>query len=318
MAIPARPAPAAARRGFGARRWRDWAWQAAVILLIAAAVWWLASTTLENMRLRGIRSGFGFLAEPAGFDIGEGWLAHDAQRPYWHAFLVGLVNTLRAAIPAIVLCTALGTALGIGRFSRNALVRGLCHALVDLVRNVPLLLQLLTWYLLMTEYLPEAGEPWVWAGVVQLSKNGLAFGAEQDVLLTPEYLSIVIGLSVYTAAYVAEVVRSGIAAVPAGQLEAAAALGLSRGQVLRRIVLPQALRLIVPPLTNQYLNLTKNSSLGVAVGYPELVSVANTSLNQTGRAVECIAIVMAVYLVLSLLTASAMGRVNRRFALRER
>lgn len=316
--IPARPAPAAARTGSGARRWRDRAWQAAVVLLIVAAAWWLGATTLENMRLRGIRSGFGFLTEPAGFDIGEGWLAHDAQRPYWHAFLVGLVNTLRAAIPAIVCCTVLGTALGIGRFSRNALVRGLSHAVVDLVRNVPLLLQLLTWYLLLTEYLPDAGEPWTWAGVVQLSKNGLALGREQDLLLTPEYLAIVAGLSVYTAAYVAEVVRSGIAAVPAGQLEAAAALGLSRRQALRRIVLPQALRLMVPPLTNQYLNLTKNSSLGVAVGYPELVSVANTSLNQTGRAVECIAIVMAVYLALSLVTAFAMERLNRRFAARER
>ena len=316
--IPARPAPAAARTGSGRRRWRDWGWQAVVVLALVAAVWWLGSTTLENMRLRGIRSGFGFLTEPAGFEIGEGWISHDAQRPYWHAFLVGLVNTFRAALPAIVACTVLGTLLGVGRFSRNGLVRGLCHAIVDLVRNVPLLLQLLTWYLVLTQTLPEAGDPWTWAGVVQLSKNGLAFGREQDVLLTPEYLAIVLGLSLYTSAYVAEVVRSGIAAVPAGQLEAATALGLSRGQTLRRIVLPQALRLVIPPLTNQYLNLTKNSSLGVAVGYPELVSVANTTLNQTGRAVECIAIVMAVYLVLSFLTAFAMGRLNRRYAARER
>jgi general L-amino acid transport system permease protein len=135
---------------------------------------------------------------------------------------------------------------------------------------------------------------------------------------TPEFLAVLLGLVFYTASYVAEVVRAGIASVPAGQVEASAALGLPRLRVMQLVVLPQALRLMVPPLTNQYLNLTKNSSLAVAVGYPDVVSIANTSINQSGRAVECIAILMAVYLTTSLLTSAAMAWVNRRAALKER
>ncbi|MBE7941605.1 ABC transporter permease subunit, partial [Ramlibacter aquaticus] len=201
---------------------------------------------------------------------------------------------------------------GLGRVGRNALLRGLCRACVEAVRNVPLLLQLLTWYLLLTEFLPAVDAPASLAGLLFLSKAGLAWGAQDGPALSPEYLAVVLGLSVYTAAYVAEIVRAGIAAVPAGQLEAAAALGLPARRTLRLVVLPQALRLILPPLASQYLNLTKNSSLAVAVGYPELVSVANTSLNQSGRAVECIAVIMAVYLLLSLLTAGLMRWAEHR------
>jgi general L-amino acid transport system permease protein len=315
MPLPARPAPP---RGAQPGQWRAWLYQVLLIAVVVAAVAALAHFTLLHMRERGIRSGFGFLLDPAGFDIGEGWLPYSPASPYWQAFLAGLVNTLRAAVPAIVACTVIGVLLGIGRLSPNALVRALCRGWVELARNVPLLLQLLTWYLLLTEYLPSVDEAWTFGTFARLGKNGLEFGNEFGSALSPEYLAVVLGLAVYTSAYVAEVVRAGILAVPSGQVEAAEALGLSPAQRLRLVVLPQALRLIVPPLTNQYLNLTKNSSLAVAVGYPDLVSVANTSLNQSGRAVECIAIIMAVYLVLSLLTAWAMGAVNRGAALQER
>lgn len=310
--IPPRPAPRGAGAAQRGARAKAWAWQAAVVVLVAAVVAALALLTLHNMRLRGIQGGFGFLADPAGFEIGEGWLPFDASQPYWRAFLSGLANTLRAAVAGIVLCTLLGVALGLGRVGRNALLRGVCRAVTEAVRNVPLLLQLLTWYLALTELLPGVDTPWSFAGWLFLSKAGLAWGAQDGPALTPEYLAVVLGLALYTSAYVAEIVRAGIAAVPAGQLEAAASLGLARRQVMRRVVLPQALRLILPPLASQYLNLTKNSSLAVAVGYPELVSIANTSLNQSGRAVECIAIVMAVYLLLSLLTAWVMRVVERR------
>jgi general L-amino acid transport system permease protein len=136
--------------------------------------------------------------------------------------------------------------------------------------------------------------------------------------LTSEFVAVLVGLVVYTGTFVAEVVRAGIASVPHGQVEAAAALGLSRPQQMRLVILPQALRVIIPPMTNQYLNLTKNSSLAVAIGYPDIVSISNTAINQTGRAVECIAIIMAVYLVLSLVTSALMGWYNRRAAIRER
>ncbi|MBP6850791.1 MAG: ABC transporter permease subunit [Rhodoferax sp.] len=382
---------------------KSWSWrsqafrglvyQVIAIGLVAAGAWWLASNTLHNMQVRGIQSGFDFLSGPAGFDIGESLYPFDSSQPYWQAFLVGLVNTLRVAIIGIILTTILGTLLGVGRFSRNALVRGLCYAYVEFFRNVPVLLQLLMWYLLFTEVLPASQDAWSF-GAIYLSKGGLSFpipiweighlwgalglmaGAmlawlyrrwsyrhfeatgemrsmllvpfaiflvvgvlawftgggpshfnapikgdfsiEQGGSLTPEFLSVLLGLTVYTAAFVAEVVRAGISSVSRGQGEAAAALGLNQGQTMQLVMLPQALRVIIPPMTNQFLNLTKNSSLAVAIGYPDVVSIANTALNQTGRAVECIAIVMLVYLTTSLTTSLLMNWYNTRSAIKER
>ena len=382
---------------------KNWSWrsqafrgliyQCVAIGLIAAAVWFVAHNTLYNMKIRGIQSGFDFLTGPAGFDIGESLYPFDSAQPYWQAFLVGLTNTLRVAILGIILTTVLGTFLGVGRFSRNALVRGVCYAYVEFFRNVPVLLQLLMWYLFFTEALPSATEAWT-LGPLFLSKGGLSFpvpvwatghlwalvglvaglalavvyrrwarqqfeatghlksmfwtpvaiciaasllgwlagGApmaldapskgefaiENGGSLTPEFLSVLLGLSIYTAAFVAEVVRSGIQSVALGQKEAAAALGLNPGQSMRLVMLPQALRVIIPPMTNQFLNLTKNSSLAVAIGYPDVVSIANTALNQTGRAVECISIVMLVYLSTSLTTSLLMNWYNTRSAIQER
>ena len=372
---------------------RGLVYQVLALAAIALAVWFLASNTLHNMRTRGIQSGFDFLTQTAGFDIGESLFSFDSGEPYWRAFLVGLVNTLRVAIVGIILTTIIGALVGVGRFSRNALVRGLCMAYVEAFRNVPILLQLLTWYLVFTEILPATADAWIF-GPFFLSKGGLNFpipvwaaghlwvlwgmlaglcagwlyrrwafktfertgvlrsmfwlpllimllgavfgwllgGAPADVdiphrgefaieaggALTPEFMAVLLGLTFYTAAFVAEVVRAGIQAVPYGQSEAAAALGLSKVQEMRLVMLPQALRVIIPPMTNQYLNLTKNSSLAVAIGYPDVVSIANTALNQTGRAVECIAIVMAVYLTTSLGTSLFMNWYNARAAIKER
>ncbi len=378
--------------------WRSQAFRGLIYQLISvgvivAVVWFLAHNTLYNMKIRGIQSGFDFLTGPAGFDIGESLFPFDSAQPYWQAFLVGLTNTLRVAIIGIILTTILGTLLGVGRFSRNALVRGVCYCYVEFFRNVPVLLKLLMWYLLFTEALPAAAEAWK-LGPIFLSKGGLSFpipvwavghlwalgglvagialafvyrkwayrqfettgqlksvfwvpvgicvaasllgwlagGApteldtpvkgefsiEKGGSLTPEFLSVLLGLTIYTAAFVAEVVRSGIQSVARGQGEAAAALGLNPGQSMRLVQLPQALRVIIPPMTNQFLNLTKNSSLAVAIGYPDVVSIANTALNQTGRAVECIAIVMLVYLTTSLTTSILMNWYNNRSAIQER
>lgn len=138
--------------------------------MIALGLWYLGHNTLVNMRERGIQSGFGFLTQTAGFDIGESLFAFESTQSYLMAFVVGLVNTLRVAVLGIILTTVLGTLLGIGRFSRNALVRGLCQAYVEFFRNVPILLQLLMWYLLFTEVLPDASEAWQ-VGSVFLSKG---------------------------------------------------------------------------------------------------------------------------------------------------
>jgi len=137
--------------------------------------------------------------------------------------------------------------------------------------------------------------------------------------LIPEFVALVLALTLYTGAFIAEIVRAGILAVPRGQTEAALALGLRRGLMLRLVVVPQALRVIVPPLTNQYLNLTKNSSLAIAIGYPDLFAVfAGTTLNQTGQAIEIIGITMAVYLAISLVTSAVMNWYNARIGAAER
>ena len=302
------------------QRVRAWCYQVALIGVLIVLVGWLLHNTLGNMRMRGIQSGFDFLLDPAGFDIGESVFTFTSTQTYGAAFLVGLFNTLRVSCIAIVICTLWGTVLGIGRLSGNALARGLCYAYTELFRNIPLLLQLLMWYVVLVELMPDTETPLHFRDWVLLSKEGLALPwlMSEGLTLTPEFLALTWGLTLYTSAFVAEVIRSGIQSVPLGQVEAALSIGLSPWQRLRLVVLPQALRLIVPPLTNQYLNAIKNSSLAVAIGYPDLVSISNTTLNQTGRAVECIAIVMAVYLTLSLLTASGMNYFNRRAALKER
>ncbi|MDP1611795.1 MAG: ABC transporter permease subunit [Sulfuritalea sp.] len=295
---------------------------------LLAALWWLFDVTAANMAARGIRSGFDFLSEPAGFAIGESLLPFDSTDSALWALAAGLANTLRVALPAMLASTLLGTLIGLGRLSPNLLLRGLCAGYVETLRNVPLLLQLLAWYFVVTDLLPLASEALQLAPHVFLSKSGLAIPwlgsgvfdlplrGEMNIVggatLTPEFLALFLGLSLYTAAYVAETVRAGILAVPRGQSDAALALGLTRVQLFRLVLLPQALRSIIPPLTNQQLSLTKNASLAVAIGYPDLVSVANTTLNQTGRAAECIALIMAVYLILSLLTAWLSAWLERR------
>jgi general L-amino acid transport system permease protein len=385
-----------ARRGslWRSRALRGFAWQVLAVLVVGAALWFLAHNTLENMRARGIQSGFGFLSQPAGFDIGESLIPYDALDPYWKAFVVGVLNTLRVAIVGIVLATIWGALLGIGRFSRNAIVRGICYAYVEVFRNIPVLLQLLLWYLLFTDVLPPVNEPITVGGLFYLSKGGFsfpvpvwAFGQTLAILgavlgivaaivyrrwamwkfeltgqvrsliwvplaivficafagwlaggaprqwnvpvpgtftmeggasATPEFLGVLLGLVLYTSAFIAEVVRAGIQSVARGQVEAAASLGLKRQHTMRLVILPQALRVIIPPMTSQYLNLTKNSSLAVAIGYPDVVSIATTSLNNTGRAVECISIIMLVYLTTSLSTAAFMNWYNKRSAIKER
>ena len=323
---------------WNSRRSRGLIYQALLVGMLLCMLAWLLTNTLSNMQARGIRSGFDFLGDNAGFDIGESLLAYDASQPYWKAFVVGLLNTLRVSLLGIVGCTLLGTLIGVGRVSHNALARGLCYTYTELFRNIPLLLQLFMWYVLLVEWMPDSETPLHWADLAFLSKSGLTLpwlssadgvwrwdvpvwqngNVTGGASLSPEFVALTWGLTLYTAAFVAEVVRAGLLSVPRGQIEAAHSIGLSPALTLRLVVLPQAMRLIVPPMTNQYLNLIKNSSLAVAIGYPDLVNISNTALNQTGRAVECIALVMAVYLTLSLLTAAAMNAYNRRVVTRVR
>lgn len=364
----------------GDPRARGLALQALAVLAVLGAAGWLASNVVDNLARRDIASGFGFLARPANFAIGESLIPYTAADSYFRAFLVGLLNTLRVGVSGVILATLLGTLVGVARLSSNWLAARLATLYVETVRNVPLLLHLFLWYAVITESLPgprSALEPlpgvflsnrglvvpvlaadpawpaallalavgvvaglglrsrWRWAPALIPAlplATWLAFGAPLAVdaprlfafnfrggaTLSPELLALLTGLTVYTAAFIAEIVRGGIQSVHKGQTEAALALGLSKGQTLRLVILPQALRVIVPPLTSQYLNLLKNSSLAVAIGYPDVVSVLDTAINQTGQAIEGVTLIMAVFLAISLGISALMNWYNRRIALVER
>ena len=375
-------------------RVRAIAFQVLLLLAVAVLAVEIVRNTAANLKAQNIASGFDFLGRAAGFDISQTLVPYSYRSSYAEAFLVGLTNTLLVAALGIAIATALGFAIGIARLSPNWLASRLALAYVEAVRNVPLLLQLLVWYIAVLRTLPApsaalalpggakldvrglhvpriavehgwllwmalavslAGAAWLWRNG-RRRREGIAapifhvriawaavilpplaaltwasaradvtypvlerFNHDGGVSIEPEFLALLVGLSTYTAAFIAEIVRAGLLGVPRGQREAAAALGLNRRQTLRLVILPQAMRIIIPPLTNQYLNLTKNSSLAVAIGYPDLVSVfAGTVLNQTGQAVEVIAITMAVYLTISLATALLMNWLNARSAWRER
>lgn len=376
---------------------RGIAYQVVLAILIVFLVYEAATNAVENLRAAKIASGFGFWSVEAGFDINQKLIPFSSTggSTYGDAFLVGLLNTLIVAAFGIVFATVLGFVIGIARLSKNWIIAKLSMVYVEVVRNTPLLLQLLFWYNAVLKPLPDPRNSVSMFGAVFLNNRGvvmpnpvtgphfdwtwfatlaaiaiwiglswyarrqqaatgkripanligfglfillplIAFYAAGSPLsfeypkqsrfnltggmqIYPEFVALLLGLTIYTAAFIAENVRAGILAVSKGQSEAAHALGLSNGQTLRLIVVPQAMRVIIPPLTSQYLNLTKNSSLAVAIGYPDLVQVfTGTVLNQTGQAVEVIAITMLVYLSISLTTSLFMNIYNSRMALVER
>ncbi len=372
-------------------------YQIILFALVAAAVWTLADNTADNLRRRGIAFGFDFLWSQAGVSIGETPLPYVPSDSFFRALAVGFANTLRVAVSGVVLATLLGVVIGVLQLSRNWILRTLASGYVEVMRNLPLLVQLFFWYTLVIDNLPNARNalnplpgvflsnrgirvpypvegaqavialslltglavallwrgwsrrrnerlgaalPVVWpalalfaaapvcgVGLLALANGGAplivwpsprGLNLDGGANLTPEFTALLIGLTTYTAAFIAEIVRSGILAVNKGQIEAAEALGLKRSQVLRFVLLPQALRVALPPTTTQYLALTKNSSLAVAIGYPDLLSLTNTMMNKTGQAIEAIAIMMAVYLSVSLLIALVMTVYERAITRTER
>jgi general L-amino acid transport system permease protein len=378
---------------------RGLVYQGALVVGIGLLFYLATTNAIDNLRAARIASGFGFLSSTSGFDVNQTLVPYNATSTYGQAFLVGLLNTLLVAVIGCILATFLGFAMGIARLSSNWIVAKTAMVYVEVIRNLPLLLQLLFWYIAVLRPLPDArnsvsmgagfflnnrglfvprplfaADAWlVWAALAVGIVGSVAFavfarrtqeqtGKQYPVVLTslalvlglpllvwlvlglvtanpisfempeqqrfnlrgglqviPEFVALTLGLVVYTSGFIAEVVRAGILAVSKGQSEAAHALGLRSGPTLKLVVIPQAMRVIIPPLTSQYLNLTKNSSLAVAIGYPDLVQVfMGTVLNQTGQAIECVAITMAVYLTISLITSAGMNIYNSRKALVER
>jgi len=364
-------------------------YQLITVGLVALGIYYIVTNTARNMLERGLASGFHFLGVESQFDIGMTLIEYSPTSTYFDSFIVGLLNTLLVAGIGILFATIIGFIVGIARLSSNWLISKLAETYVEILRNIPLLLQIFFWYFAVLRSLPspKQSEPFlfdttvlnnrglyvpelisnegssiifylfwltivisigifIWAKrkqnqsgyrfpafyvsaaiiiltfLISLIATGFPFSFEYPELkgfnykggikIIPELVALTFALSMYTASFIAEVVRAGILAVSKGQTEAARSVGLSQNLVLRLIIIPQALRVIVPPLTNQYLNLTKNSSLAAAIAYPDLVLVfAGTALMQTGQAIEIIGMVMGVYLFLSLLTSILMNLFNR-------
>ncbi|WP_413199226.1 amino acid ABC transporter permease [Nostoc piscinale] len=289
--------------------------QFVAVFLAAILVIILWSNLSRNLQQLGIKFGFDFLKQQASFDIGETPIAYKATDTYTRALWVGLINSLRVAIAGIFFTTIVGITAGITRLSDNWLVRNISLIYVEIFRNTPLLLQLLFWYFAVFLSFPKADNKISLWGFISLSQNGIEL---PWLSFSPEFSALLLGLIFYTGAFIAEIVRGGIQSVPKGQWEAARSLGFKPGLVMRLVVFPQALRVIIPPLTSQYLNLTKNSSLAIAIGYPDVYFVASTTFNQTGRAVEVMLLLMLTYLTLSLTISIMMNLLNRTVQIPER
>lgn len=307
------------------RRLIPWLVQGAVLFAVVLLVAFLVGNLVRNLTNAGLLLSWRWLSNPSGFDLSESLLPFNSGLPYWQALLAGLVNTLRVVSLGLVGSTVLGTLIGVAAFSSNGLLRRLARIYVELIRNIPLLLQLLFWYFVVFLALPGGGNAIQLPGLV-LAQSGLYLGMPElvngvwqgQLRLSVEFGALLTGLVVFTAAFIAEVVRGGIASVPKGQWEAARSLGLTPLQTMRRIVLPQAFRVIVPGLNSQYISLAKNSSLAVACGYTDLYSVAETTLNQTGRAVEVMVILLGSYLLIDLGISAVMNGVNQLVQIKQR
>jgi general L-amino acid transport system permease protein len=284
--------------------WRDgrtarWVAQLAALLLIVLMAWILWGNLSRNLAQRGLQLGFNFLNSQAGFAIAETPIPYDPQDSYLRVLTIGLLNALKVVGWGILLATGVGISVGVARLSNNWLIRMLTLVYIEVFRNTPLLLQLLFWYFAVFLQFPDANTPYPFLGFIGLSNQGVTLPGSTQ--LSPEFSALLLGLTLYTGAFIAEIVRGGIQAVPKGQWEAAKALGLNPNLTMRWVIFPQALRIMIPQLTSQYLNLAKNSSLAIAVGYPDIYATASTTFNQTGRAVEVMVLLMSTYLVISLL-----------------
>ena len=369
-------------------------YQIAVFCMVGLLAYYLVSNTLVNLKRQSIATGWSFFHKESSFEIGESLISYSAASSYGRALIVGALNTLKVSFIGILITVILGTIIGVARLSSNWLVSKLAAIYIEIMQDIPVLLQLFFWYAIFYETLPgprqalspiaglflcnrgvaftvPAAHPahkymllafilaclaayflrrWAKKRQEETGKifpvftvsialiiglplvTWLAFGApikmdtprlvgfnfKGGLTFSPEFIALLLGLVLYTAAFVAEVVRAGIQSVSKGQREAAMSIGLRPPLVLNLVILPQALRVIIPPLTSQMLNLTKNSSLAVAIGFPDFVSVANTTINQTGQSIEGVALIMAVYLIFSLSTSAFMNWYNKRVALVER
>lgn len=289
------------------KRSHRWLLQLGIVLVLLTVTGVLINNLAVNLIRTGLGLSFEWLSRPAGFALAEHPLPYRSSDPYAWALLVGWLNSLKVILAGLVSATVLGVLAGAARRSINPLLRQLAALYVGLIRQVPLLLQLLFWYFVALLGLPRTN-PSPLGSLLTLTNQGIAV---LGVHLSVEFTAVLLGLSVFTGAAIAEVVRGGLDSVPRGQWEAFRSLGLSEAMGLRRVVLPQALPAILPGLTSQYLNLAKNSTLAIAVGYADLYAVSDTTITQTGRAIEGFLLLLLSFLLLNLIINAAMQLLNR-------
>ena len=366
-------------RGRARRGWRWWTPQIALLLCAAALILAIAQSLSTNMARQDMLLGLGFLHNTAQFTIAETVLPYTAGDSIARALVVGLGNTIALTLLIIILSTMAGVPIALARHSDHMLARYLAGGFVELVRNTPLVVQLLFWYGVILMALPPAhaaaqplpglfftnrgiyittlgitgaalpmvvtllggltltlGAAWrgrlhraslitlgtVVAGSALWIMLGLGiardvphldrFNFRGGLTLTPEFIAIAWGSTLYASAFAAEIIRGGLNGVPRGQWEASRALGLTKRQSLRLVIVPQALRMIVPPLNSQFINVLKNSTLALVVGYPYLNFVANSAINHTGQAVEGVALLMLTFFILAGVISLTMNWLNAR------
>jgi general L-amino acid transport system permease protein len=372
---------------------RSWLYQALIVVGVLLLGSFLVGNAQDALEKQGITTGFSFLQNAAGFEIGERLIDFESSDSIVRAYQVAVLNTLKVSLVSIALATAIGLVIGLGRLSSNALARALSSLYVEVFRNTPQLVLLIFCYTLITKlpavrdarslgdiaFLSNRGlsVPWLtndaafsllliavaasllllWPITRWIDRRRFATGRRQvghtiggwllagtplallallgppldiavpelrglnfagGTTLSPEFLALTLGMSLYIGAFIAEIVRAGIQSVSRGQVEAAQSVGLSRFDIYRRVVFPQAMRVMVPPAAIQYVSILKNSSLGVAIGYPELFNVNNTIVTLSGQAVEGIAIMMTIYLAISFTIAASMNLYNRMVQIKER
>lgn len=278
-------------------------------IFLLGLIFLIINNLIVNLIRTDLGLSFSWLLQPSGFALAEHSLPYKSTDSYAWALFIGWINSLKVIIAGLFLASVLGILVGTARISNNILLRLIASGYVALIRQIPLLIQLLFWY--FVAFLSLSGTPLAPLGeLIKISNQGINI---LGINLSVEFSALLIGLTVFTGASIAEVVRGGISSVEKGQWEAFRSLGIKERLGLRKIILPQALPAIIPGLTSQYLNLAKNSTLAIAVGYSDTYAVSDTSITQTGRAIEGFFILMIGFLILNLLITGGMELINKFF-----
>ena len=280
--------------------------QLIIILSFISIFGFLINNLIINLIRTDLGFNFSWLLKPSSFALAEHALPYSPSDSYAWALLIGWLNSLKVIFISLFLSTILGIIIGLSRTGKNTILNIISSFYITIIRQTPLLLQLMFWY--FVGFLGLKNNFLYFSNLFKINNQGIEFFG---LSLTSEFSALIIGLSVFTSAFIGEVIRGGIISVPKGQWESFRSLGISESNGLIRVIIPQALPAIIPGLTNQFLNLAKNSTLAIAVGYSDIYAINDTIINQTGRAIECFIILLFTFLILNLLITNLMETINK-------